>query len=290
MADLKPCVFLDRDNTMVANDGDLGDPDAVVLLPGVAWAVRALHEAGYAIVVVTNQGGVARGKYGERDVAAVHARIAERLVLEADLPFGTVLVDGWYHCPYHPEAAIERYRREHPWRKPAPGMLHAAAQDLRLDLARSWMVGDQDRDIAAGHAAGCRAILLEHDDARLAESRARSAADFVERDALHAAYRILRADGRDRGPRWERTSGCALHARPSALEDPQVQDAVRAAAVALAEREGVTIAQIDVDASGLRVQVQGAEIVALGFAAELARATNRWARARGLGTLWGADA
>lgn len=287
MADLRPCVFLDRDNTMVANDGDLGDPDAVVLLPGVAWAVRALHEAGYRIVVVTNQGGVARGKYGERDVEAVHARIAERLALEADLSSGTMLVDGWYFCPYHPEATVERYRREHPWRKPAPGMLLAAADDLGIDLAGSWMVGDQERDVTAGHAAGCRAILLEHDDARLAVTRAASAADFVERDALHAAYRILRADGRDRGPRWERTSGCALRARSGSLDDMQVQDAVRAAAVALAEREGVTLAQLDVDPDGVRAQVKGAEIVALGFAAELARATNRWARARGLGPLWG---
>ena len=287
MADLRPCVFLDRDNTMVANDGDLGDPGQVRLLPGVAWAVRALHEAGYAIVVVTNQGGVARGKYGERDVAAVHARMAELLAAESDLAPSTALVDGWYHCPYHPEATIERYRREHPWRKPAPGMLHAAAEDLRIDLGRSWMVGDQERDIAAGHAAGCRAILLERDDSRLADSRASSAAEFVERDALHAAYRILRADGRDRGPRWERTSGCVLHARASSLDDQAVQDAVRAAATSLAEREGVTIAKLEVDASGLRAQVQGAEIVALGFAAELARATNRWARARGLGALWG---
>jgi D-glycero-D-manno-heptose 1,7-bisphosphate phosphatase len=287
MAELRACVFLDRDNTMVANDGDLGDPDAVVLLPGVAWAVRALHEAGYAIVVVTNQGGVARGKYRERDVAAVHARIADRLAAEADLPIGTALVDGWYHCPYHPDATVEQYRREHPWRKPAPGMLHAAAEDLGIDLARSWMVGDKERDVAAGQAAGCRAILLEHDDARLAESRAASAAEFVERDALHAAYRILRADGRDRGPRWERTSGCMLHARAAALDDAMVQDAVRAAAIALAEREGVTLAQLDVDACGVRAQVQGAEIVALGFAAELARATNRWAHAHGLGTLWG---
>jgi histidinol-phosphate phosphatase family protein len=272
---------------MVANDGDLGDPGAVVLLPGVAWAVRALHEAGYAIVVVTNQGGVARGKYRERDVAAVHARIAECLAAESDLPLGTALVDGWYHCPYHPEATVERYRREHPWRKPAPGMLHAAAEDLGIDLARSWMVGDQERDIAAGQSAGCRAILLEHDDVRLADSRARSAADFVERDALHAAYRILRADGRDRGPRWERTSGCVLHARAHALDDAKVQDAVRAAAIALAEREGVTLAQLDVDSSGVRAQVHGAEIVALGFVAELARATNRWSHAHGIGPLWG---
>lgn len=290
MADLRPCVFLDRDNTMVANDGDLGDPAQVRLLPGVAWAVRALHEAGYAIVVVTNQGGVARGKYGERDVAAVHARMSELLAAESGLAPRTALVDGWYHCPYHPEAKVERYRREHPWRKPAPGMLHAAAEDLRIDLGRSWMVGDQERDIAAGHAAGCRAILLEREDSRLADSRASSAAEFVERDALHAAYRILRADGRDRGPRWERTSGCVLHARASALDDRAVQDAVRAAATSLAEREGVTIAQLEVDASGLRAQVEGAEIVALGFAAELARATNRWARARGLGALWGEDA
>lgn len=287
MAAPRPCVFLDRDDTLVANGGDLGDPGQVRLLHGAAWAIRALHEAGYAIVIVTNQGGVARGKYRERDVAAVHARVDELLAAECGMPAGTALVDGWYYCPYHPDGTVERYRREHPWRKPAPGMLHAAAADLSLSLAASWMVGDQERDIDAGRAAGCRTVRIESDDSRIAEVRAQSSADFVERDALHAAHRILRADGRDRGPRWERTSGVALRARPGALDDERTRSAVHAAAAALAEREGVQLASLEVDASGLTAQVRGAEIVAIGFAAELARSTNRWGHAHGLGALWG---
>lgn len=287
MAGQRPCVFLDRDDTLVANGGDLGDPAQVRLLHGAAWAIRALHEAGYAIVIVTNQGGVARGRYRERDVTAVHARVDELLAAESGMPHGAALVDGWYYCPYHPEGTVERYRREHPWRKPAPGMLQAAASDLSLDLGASWMVGDQERDVDAGRAAGCRTIRIEQDDARIADVRAQSSADFVERDALHAAHRILRADGRDRGPRWERTSGVALHARPGALDDARTRASVHAAAMALAEREGVQLASLDVDAAGLRAQVRGAEIVAIGFAAELARSTNRWGQAQGIGALWG---
>jgi D-glycero-D-manno-heptose 1,7-bisphosphate phosphatase len=150
-------VFLDRDNTLIANDGDLGDPAAVRLLDGVAAGLRRLHEAGYRLIVVTNQGGVARGAFSEGDVDAVHQRIGT-LVDEAAQTSG--LVDRFYYCPYHPDAVLEEYRRDHPWRKPQPGMLLQAAHDLDLDLGDCWLVGDQARDIAAGHAAGCRTVLI----------------------------------------------------------------------------------------------------------------------------------
>lgn len=154
---MDPIVFLDRDNTLIANDGDLGDPAQVRLLPDVAIGLRRLKDSGFRLVVVTNQGGVARGSYSESDVDLVHARIAQLVDEESG---GQRVLDRFYYCPFHPEAVIPEYRREHPWRKPQPGMLLQAAQDLQLDLDHGWMIGDQMRDVTAGRAAGVRTILL----------------------------------------------------------------------------------------------------------------------------------
>lgn len=145
-------VLLDRDNTIIVNDGDLGDPDAVSLMPGAEAALRRLHASNWPLIVITNQGGVARGCYDEDAVRAVHARVQTLL---KDTP-----ILDWLWCPWHPQGTVPAYTREHPWRKPAPGMLLEAAERHGLDLANSWMVGDQDRDIAAGQAARCRTILL----------------------------------------------------------------------------------------------------------------------------------
>lgn len=150
-----PAVFLDRDDTLIHNDGDLGDPELVKLIQGAASACASLRGLGYRLVVVTNQGGVARGKYGTKDVDAVNDRI-EQLILKNS----GAKIDKFYYCPYHPEGSVAEYTREHPWRKPQPGMLLAGAKELDIDLSQSWMIGDAMRDIAAGIAAGTRTILL----------------------------------------------------------------------------------------------------------------------------------
>jgi D,D-heptose 1,7-bisphosphate phosphatase len=152
-------VFLDRDNTIIHNDGDLGDPEKVRLIQGAATAIASLCGLGYKIVVITNQGGVARGAYSEDDVLLVHERIAG---LVKDSANGA-RIDRFYYCPFHPDAVLEEYRGEHPSRKPNPGMILEAAGDLNLDLAQSWTIGDQMRDVQAGAAAGTRTILLRPD-------------------------------------------------------------------------------------------------------------------------------
>ena len=154
---MEPVVFLDRDNTLIANDGDLGDPTAVVLLDGVPEGLMRLRNAGFRLVVVTNQGCVARGVCSEEDVDKVHHAISTLIDHEAKQQG---MIDRFYYCPFHPEGSIDEYRREHSWRKPQPGMIFQAARDLGLDLTRSWMIGDQDRDIQAGSAAGCRTVRL----------------------------------------------------------------------------------------------------------------------------------
>jgi D-glycero-D-manno-heptose 1,7-bisphosphate phosphatase len=170
-------VFLDRDNTLIANDGDLGDPAAVQLLHGVADGLR--------LIVVTNQGGVARGSFSEEDVDAVHQRIGT-LVDESARTRG--LIDRFYYCPYHPDAALDEYRRDHPWRKPQPGMLLQASHDLELDLGESWLVGDQARDIAAGRAAGCRTVRIgSHDNGDPEPTLTAASFDLAVRAILEAS-------------------------------------------------------------------------------------------------------
>lgn len=161
-------VFLDRDDTLIANAelalahaGDLLDPALVRLLPGAARACREMHDAGNKLVVVSNQGGVARGHGTIADVESCNARMRELLRAEAG-----VELDGVYYCPYHPKGTVAPYNTEHSWRKPAPGMIQQATSDLSLDLSRSWLVGDAPRDIEAALAAGipgAHAILIGND-------------------------------------------------------------------------------------------------------------------------------
>lgn len=167
MPSTRPAVFLDRDDTLIANQevtagtphpGDLCDPALVRLLPGVASGLRRLHDAGFALVVVSNQGCIARGVGTIEQVEACNRRMRDLLRAEAG-----VELDGVYYCPYHPKGTVAPFNIEHPWRKPAPGMILAAAEDLGLDLSRSWMFGDSERDAEAAIAAGItpsRALLI----------------------------------------------------------------------------------------------------------------------------------
>lgn len=140
-------VFLDRDGTVNEEVGYLGHPDGLRLLPGVTAALAALQAAGWQLVIVSNQSGVGRGLFPLDAVAAVDAR------LRALLAAAGVRLTASYYCPHAPWESCD-------CRKPAPGLLLRAAADLGIDLSRSYMVGDQPRDVAAGRAAGCRTILL----------------------------------------------------------------------------------------------------------------------------------
>jgi histidinol-phosphate phosphatase family protein len=152
----RPAVFFDRDNTLIASDGYLGDPARVALIPGAADAIARVRGLGYAVVVFSNQSGVARGMFSEEDVQAVNARMAELLLADN----GNAVIDRHEFCPFHPKGTVDVYARESDRRKPKPGMILSAANKLALDLARSWVIGDAGRDIEAGKAAGCRAILF----------------------------------------------------------------------------------------------------------------------------------
>lgn len=150
----KPAVFLDRDGTIMREAEYLADPAGVELLPGAAEGIRLLRQAGFAAVVTSNQSGVARGYFDEVAVKRVNARLAELLAAAG------AQLDGIYYCPHYPAGSVAAYARACDCRKPAPGMLLAAARDLGLDLGRSWVVGDKLADIEFGANQGLKTVLV----------------------------------------------------------------------------------------------------------------------------------
>lgn len=150
---MQPAVFLDRDGTLIEDVPYIGDPALVRLLPGVAEGLIRLQHAGFACVMVSNQSAVGRGMITLEQLHSVQAEMTRQLA-EA----GATL-DGVYWCTHAPQFR-DRITIEYVDRKPGPGMLLQAARDLKLDLARSWIVGDQGSDMLAGRNAGCRGGVL----------------------------------------------------------------------------------------------------------------------------------
>jgi D-glycero-D-manno-heptose 1,7-bisphosphate phosphatase len=151
-----PAVFLDRDGTLIHDVGYLDRVDQVALYPWTADALRLLRRGGFALIVITNQSGVARGLYSEASIALVHRH------LDAELARGGAAIDGWFYCPHHDDAAADpAYRLDCDCRKPLPGLVTRAAAAHGLDLARSFVVGDRWSDVAAGQAAGATGILVQ---------------------------------------------------------------------------------------------------------------------------------
>ena len=144
----RPALFLDRDGVINEDVGYLHRIDQFRFLPGVLEACRWMHEAGYLLVVVTNQSGIARGYYSIEQFHEVTQWMRARFAA-AGAPLAAV-----YFCPHHPDAAVSAQPISCSCRKPEPGMLLQAAADLQLDLAGSLMVGDKEDDILAGRAAG----------------------------------------------------------------------------------------------------------------------------------------
>jgi histidinol-phosphate phosphatase family protein len=140
-------VFLDRDGTLIDDVGYISDPEDVRLVPGAADALRALRDAGFRLVVVSNQSGLGRGLVTQEQADAVHERFVQ------ELEGAGARIDAAYYCPHTPEDGCA-------CRKPQPGLLLDAARELDLDLEQSFMVGNSDVDVAAGEAAGVRAVLL----------------------------------------------------------------------------------------------------------------------------------
>jgi D-glycero-D-manno-heptose 1,7-bisphosphate phosphatase len=147
-------VFLDRDGTVTEEVGYLTSLDMLKLVRGAGAAIKRLNEAGYKVVLVTNQSGVARGYFPESLVDDAHD-LLRRMLMEDG-----ALLDGIYYCPHHPSAGNTKYTIICDCRKPETGLLDRAARDLAIDLKQSFMIGDKWSDIELGHRAGMRSILV----------------------------------------------------------------------------------------------------------------------------------
>ncbi|NPB09156.1 MAG: D-glycero-beta-D-manno-heptose 1,7-bisphosphate 7-phosphatase [Thermodesulfobacteria bacterium] len=184
---MKPVVFLDRDGTIIEEVGYLRRPEEVKLLPRVPEALRLLKEAGLALVVITNQSGIARGYFDEETLARIHERLKELLAEHG------VELDGIYYCPHHPEEGCS-------CRKPKTGLAERAAKELGLDLKRAFVVGDRDVDVALGKNLGATSVLVltgygRRDLSRLLHREGKALAcvtpDIVAEDLWQAAQKIL---------------------------------------------------------------------------------------------------
>lgn len=152
----RKAVFLDKDGTLVEDIPYNVAPERIRLMPGAEQGLRLFHELGYELIVVSNQGGVALGMFPEHMLQGVECTLRTQLET-AGIPLA-----GFYWCPHHPGAVVSAYDGACACRKPAPGLLCAAARDLRLDLGASWMIGDILDDVEAGRRAGCRTVLIEN--------------------------------------------------------------------------------------------------------------------------------
>jgi D,D-heptose 1,7-bisphosphate phosphatase len=167
-------VFFDKDGTLVKDVPYNVNPDLIVLNEGAAETVRKLKKAGFKIFVVSNQSGVARGFFEEKDLAAVWKKLNELCKIE---------FDGFYFCPHFPAGKIEKYSFACDCRKPEAGMILQAAREHNLDLQNSWIVGDSSKDAEAGRRARCWTILLDSETEN---------SDFTAKNLEEAAQIILK--------------------------------------------------------------------------------------------------
>ena len=183
----RPAVFLDRDGTLIEDVGYVDRLERLLFYPWSFEVVRLLRRAGFAVVVVTNQAGVARGFVREQTVIEVFEAIQKRLAAVGEQ------LDGHYYCPHLADAPVEAYRRECSCHKPGPGMVEQAVAALDVDLSRSFVIGDRWTDIQLARSVGAKAILVKtgYGVTQLADSPPGEAPDAVFGNLLEAVGWVL---------------------------------------------------------------------------------------------------
>src|SRR5579872_664797 len=189
-------VLLDRDGTLVHPRHYPSHPEDIRIYEHIPPHLRKLQNAGFRLVVITNQAGIARGYFTEADLQRMHEYLTAELAKEG------VLLDAIYYCPHHIDGVIKELAIRCACRKPQPGMLLQAAADLNLDLQQSWFVGDILDDVEAGNRAGCRTILVDLGTESLPDCQLR-APRFVARDTRHALRIIQAVESLSPAPEFE---------------------------------------------------------------------------------------
>jgi D-glycero-D-manno-heptose 1,7-bisphosphate phosphatase len=156
MAMMRRAVFLDKDGTLIDDVPYNVDPDRVTLARGAGSALQALRSHGFMLIVVSNQPGVALGRFSLQALGGVERRVQELLAASE------VAIDAFYYCPHLPQTQNVRYDVRCLCRKPQPGLVRRAALDWQIDLSQSWLVGDILDDVEAGNRAGCRSVLIDN--------------------------------------------------------------------------------------------------------------------------------
>jgi D-glycero-D-manno-heptose 1,7-bisphosphate phosphatase len=192
----QPAIFLDKDGTLVPDIPYNSDPARMQLAPGVAVGLPLLAEQGFRFVVVSNQSGVAQGYFKEADIPPIQ-NCLDSLLAEIG-----IALSGFYYCPHHPQGAVAEYAIACECRKPKPGLLLQAAEELQLDLPQSWMIGDILDDVEAGHAAGCRSALIVNGGETKWQMSPQRHPEVVAANFEQAAAKIVEAISRQNGSRF----------------------------------------------------------------------------------------
>lgn len=177
-------IFLDKDGTLVKNVPYNVDIPKIELQPGAAEALEALQTAGYLLIIVSNQSGVALGYFSFDQLRAADGAVRALLAKRG------VRLDDSYYCPHHPEGTVLAYHTNCSCRKPEPGMLLKAAGDYDIDLEASWMIGDILDDVEAGNRAGCKTLLIENGNETEWNLGRKRMPDLVAKDILEASRLI----------------------------------------------------------------------------------------------------
>ncbi|MFH1386439.1 MAG: D-glycero-beta-D-manno-heptose 1,7-bisphosphate 7-phosphatase [bacterium] len=183
---MQAAVFLDRDGTIIEDTGYIKSPKEIKFIPGAIEAIKQLQLAGYKIIIISNQAGVARGYYSE-DMLQTIDKTVHRLVLH-----GGAHIDASYYCPHHPEHGVYPYKQECDCRKPFPGLIKKAEKDLKLDLSRSFMVGDKTTDIEAGQKAGVKTVMVLTGRGKEEQNMVANKPNYLADDLEAAAAWILK--------------------------------------------------------------------------------------------------
>jgi D-glycero-D-manno-heptose 1,7-bisphosphate phosphatase len=177
-------IFIDKDGTLIPDIPYNVNPDRITIDNETIEGLRLLKDEGFLLIVISNQAGVAKGYFEEKDLEAVWNKIS------AILQMHQLSIDAFYYCPHEPNGNVHQYAVECDCRKPLPGMILKAAGKLKIDLSQSWMIGDILNDVEAGKRAGCSTVLIDNGNETEWKMNEVRTPDFIANNILEAATHI----------------------------------------------------------------------------------------------------